>query len=208
VENMIVIIDYGMGNLRSVQKALERAGALTCVSQNPKDIEKAGKIVLPGVGAMKPAMEKLRRLNLDGAVKEAVLAGKIFLGICLGLQLLFEESDEGENGSEGLGILSGRVEKFPLKSGLKIPHMGWNQLKFRKKECPLLKGIKDGENVYFCHSYYVKPKNSSVIAAQTDYGMDFTSAVWSNNIFGVQFHPEKSQTAGLTILKNFVELKS
>lgn len=200
---MIAIIDYGMGNLRSVQKALEEVGAKTVVTQNTSDIEKAKKIVLPGVGAIKPAMEKLKALKLIPVIKEAVGGNKPFLGICLGLQLLFEKSDEGGNVT-GLGILPGEVVRF---SKLKVPHMGWNQIRV-KNPCPMFSGIKDLSDFYFCHSYFVKPADKNITAASTDYGIEFTSAVYQKNLFGVQFHPEKSQTIGLQILKNFVEIRS
>ncbi|MCA9408665.1 MAG: imidazole glycerol phosphate synthase subunit HisH [Candidatus Omnitrophica bacterium] len=200
---MIAIIDYGMGNLRSVQKALEHAGAKTVVTQNKDDILKAAKVVLPGVGAMKPAMEKLQNLDLISTINDVIHAKRPFLGICLGLQLLFESSDEGN--VKGLGILKGRVLRF---TQLKIPHMGWNQLRLTKTKGPLFKNIKDGTNVYFCHSYYVQPEDEKIICAQTDYGLTFTAAIHADNIYAVQFHPEKSQTIGLSILKNFLEVKS
>jgi glutamine amidotransferase len=199
---MIAIIDYGMGNLRSVQKALEKVGAKTLVTQNPKDVAKAEKVVLPGVGAIKPAIEKLNTLGLVSIIKETIAAGKPFLGICLGLQLLFEKSDEGGN-VQGLGILKGSVERF---TSLKVPHMGWNQIEFQNKTCPLWRGVKDNENVYFCHSYCVKPSDGKTIAATTDYGGKFVSAVCVGNLFGAQFHPEKSQAVGIKILENFVGL--
>ncbi len=205
---MIAIIDYGMGNLRSVQKALEKVGAEALISHDPLEIEKAEKIILPGVGAMQPAMEKLSSLGLIPSLKKSIDQGKPFLGICLGLQLLFEKGFEGGE-VDGLGMFKGEVRRFESneKSPLKIPHMGWNQLNFKKKNCPLLKGIEDSSNVYFCHSYFVNPKEKELSVATTFYGEEFTSCVWQDNIFGVQFHPEKSQTVGLTILKNFLEYK-
>lgn len=199
---MIAIIDYGMGNLRSVQKALENVGARTQVTQKQEDIRKASKVVLPGVGAMRPAMKKLDELGLIPVLKESINDRKPFLGICLGFQLLFERSDEGGD-VEGLSILQGRVRRF---TSLKVPHMGWNQLKIKTADCALFKGIEDLSNVYFCHSYYVQPQDDWIIAATTDYGVVFASSVHSQNIYGVQFHPEKSQAVGLTILKNFKEL--
>lgn len=199
---MIAIIDYGMGNLRSVQKALEKVGATAQITQNPDEIQNAGKVILPGVGAMQPAMEKLKSLGLIPAIKSAIKAGKPFLGICLGFQLLFESSTEGGQ-TQGLGILRGSVERF---SKLKIPQIGWNQLHIKNGTSPILKNINDSSSVYFCHSYYVKPDDSNVIAATTDYSLEFTSAVCKDNVFGVQFHPEKSQAIGLQILKNFYEL--
>ena len=199
---MIAIIDYGMGNLRSVQKALEKVGAQTVITQDPNEIKKAQKIVLPGVGAMQPAIEKLKQLGLVSVIKDSIREGKPFLGICLGLQLLFEKSSEGGE-VNGLGILSGRVDRFKK---LKVPHMGWNQLKIKKMKNPLLKNIDNNANVYFCHSYYVKPTDKAVVASTTNYRVDFVSAVNRDNLFGVQFHPEKSQAVGLQILKNFVKL--
>lgn len=201
---MIAIIDYGMGNLRSVQKAMERAGAQAKITQKPEDIAKASKIILPGVGAMRPAMEKLDGLGLIPAVKKAIGAGKPFLGICLGLQLLFEKSNEGGD-VKGLGILKGKVERFS-SAKQKVPHMGWNQLKFKKTENGLFKGIAPLSYAYFCHSYFVKPKDAKSAAATTDYGGEFVSAIAVDNIYGVQFHPEKSQTIGLKILENFNKL--
>ncbi len=199
---MIAIVDYEMGNLRSVQKALEKVGASVLVTSDPAQIKRAKKIVLPGVGALKPAMEKLQSTGLISALADALKSGKPFLGICLGLQLLFEKSDEGE-GARGLGVLSGNVTRFTM---LKVPHMGWNQVAIKNTECPLFRGVDNLSNVYFCHSYFVNPSDTSSIAALTDYGAAFASAVWYENIFGVQFHPEKSQDTGLKILKNFTEI--
>lgn len=199
---MIAIIDYGMGNLRSVQKALERVGARTQITQDPDEIKTADKVVLPGVGAMQPAMEKLETLGLIPAISDVIAKGKPFLGICLGFQLLFEKSSEGGS-TDGLGILKGCVDRF---TSLKIPQIGWNQIDIKNTEVAILKGIDERSNVYFCHSYFVKPADEKVIATTTNYGIDFTSSVCKDNIFGVQFHPEKSQTIGLRILKNFHEL--
>ena len=201
---MIAIIDYGMGNLRSVQKAFEKIGAAAVITQNPDDIEQADQVVLPGVGAMQPAMHKLQELHLIAPIKKAIADGKQFLGICLGLQLLFEKGFEGGE-VDGLGIFSGTVERF---SSLKVPHMGWNQIKIKNPQSPLFAGVSNLSHFYFCHSYYVKPADSNLVAAATDYGIEFASAIARENIFGVQFHPEKSQTPGLEILKNFSELKS
>lgn len=199
---MITIIDYGMGNLRSVQKALEKAGGRALITQNIDDIEESDKVVLPGVGAIRPAMEKLDMLGLIPAIKQTIASGKPFLGICLGLQLLFEKSDEGGE-VKALGVFPGAVQRF---TSLKVPQMGWNQLKLANKKCPLWNGVADNSYVYFCHSYFVRPKDKALTAAQTDYGISYTSAIATDNVFGVQFHPEKSQAVGLHILKNFVEL--
>jgi len=199
---MIAIIDYGMGNLRSVQKALEKAGGQTLITHDRRDIQVAEKVVLPGVGAMQPAMDRLKELQLIDPIL-SVAAEKPFLGICLGLQLLFNTSTEGGQTS-GLGIVPGSARRF---TGLKVPHMGWNQLNIEQGHCPLFQNIENGTDLYFCHSYYVDPDDESLIAGTTDYGIPFTSAVWRDNLFAVQFHPEKSQDAGLKILENFVNLQ-
>lgn len=199
---MIAIIDYGMGNLRSVQKAFERVGADALITQSARDIHNAEKVVLPGVGAMQPAMDTLKAMNMIDAIKDAVSTGKPFLGICLGFQLLFEKSYEGGD-VRGLGIVEGEVKRF---TDLKIPQIGWNQLSVQKKDCPLFKGIQWPADVYFCHSYFVSPRQNEIIASTTDYGITFASAIWKGNLFGVQFHPEKSQKTGLQILKNFSEV--
>jgi len=202
---MIAIIDYGMGNIHSVQKALESMGAKTVVTNKPDDIKVSDKVVLPGVGAFDDAMQELKRQDLISALTEHIKSKKIFLGICLGMQLLFEKSEEAKV-SGGLGLLKGTVKKFENQDNLKVPHMGWNQLKIKNSACPLLKGIADNSYVYFCHSYYPKPYDEHIIATTTDYGIDFTSILWQDNIYSVQFHPEKSQETGIKILKNFVNL--
>ncbi|MDD4899469.1 MAG: imidazole glycerol phosphate synthase subunit HisH [Candidatus Omnitrophica bacterium] len=202
---MIAIVDYGMGNLHSVEKALQSFGEKTLIADTAAALKKCEKIVLPGVGAFDDAMAELKKKKIDLAIKEAVKNKKIFLGICLGMQLLFEESEEA-NSEKGLGLLLGKVNRFSEKSGQKVPQMGWNQLMIEQKNCPLLKGIASGAQVYFCHSFYPAPAENSVIAATTDYGIKFSSIVWKENVYGVQFHPEKSQEIGLKILKNFVEL--
>ena len=199
---MIAVIDYGMGNLRSVQKALEKVGADAVITEDPQQVRSAQKVVLPGVGAMAPAMDKLRALGMTEALGDVVASGTPLLGICLGYQLLFDRSDEGGN-SDGLGILKGHVKRF---TSLKVPHMGWNQLQIRQKDCPLFAGLEEGAEVYFCHSYFVDPSDPSDTATQTEYGIPFASSVCHGQIYGLQFHPEKSQEVGLTILKNFVEL--
>jgi len=211
---MVAILDYGMGNIHSVQKALQLHGAQTLVTNKPEDIKACDKVVLPGVGAFDDAMSELKKQNLISALKEHIKSQKTFLGICLGMQLLFAESEEAK-GAGGLNILKGSIKRLENKNGLKVPHMGWNQLKIVSKcqsvkvskECPLLKNIADNAFVYFCHSYYPQPDNQEVIVATTDYGINFASVVWQDNIYGVQFHPEKSQRVGLRILKNFVEIK-
>ena len=202
---MIAIIDYGMGNIHSVNKALQLYGAKTLVTDKPKEILDCAKAVLPGVGAFDDAMQELKKQGLLTVIANHIKNKKPFLGICLGMQLLFEESEEARE-SKGLGILKGVVKKFENKDNLKVPHMGWNQLKVKNNACPLLKGVADNSYVYFCHSYYPKPYDGRLIAATTDYGIDFTSVLWQDNIYGVQFHPEKSQQVGLKILRNFVNL--
>ena len=207
---MIAVIDYGMGNLGSVSKALEFLGGDVVVTQKGSDLKKADKIVLPGVGAFRDAMGALARLNLITPLKEEIPSKKIYLGICLGLELLFEKSEEG-GGCEGLGILKGDVVRFSSASGgkdagLKVPQIGWNQVRVTNDDCPLFQGIDSNAFFYFVHSYYVRPKDSGIIAAVTEYGGEFTSMVWRDNIYAVQFHPEKSQKVGLKFLENFMRL--
>lgn len=196
---MLVIIDYGMGNLRSVEKAFETVGVPVQLTNDPEVIKAAPGIVLPGVGAFSAAMKNLNDLGLVEPLKEAVVQGKPFLGICLGMHLLLEGSEEGEP-IPGLGLIPGWVKKLP--PGLKVPHMGWNQIHI-KKETPILKGIQEEAYFYFVHSYYCDPEGSEMIATSTDYGIDFTSIIAKGNVFGIQFHPEKSSSMGLQILKNF-----
>lgn len=201
---MIAIIDYGMGNLRSVQKGFEKTGHAALVTSDAAEITAAQKVVLPGVGAFGDAMQELRRRQLIEPIREAISAGKPFLGICLGLQLLFETGLEGGR-HEGLGVLPGEVVRFDLPLEYKVPHMGWNQLEI-VRPAPILRGLAGGTHVYFVHSYYVVPRDREVIAAETHYGAPFTSIVWRDNLFATQFHPEKSQSDGLRMLKNFAEL--
>lgn len=202
---MIAIIDYGMGNIHSVKKALEHFGAKTLVTNNPKEIEGCDKAILPGVGAFDDAMSELKKQKLVSAISEHIRQKKTFLGICLGMQLLLEESQEAEK-SKGLGLLKGSVKRFKDKKSFPVPHIGWNQLKIKRKDSPLLKDVPDDSYVYFCHSFYPKPVDKGIIATSTDYGMDFASILWQDNIYGTQFHPEKSQKVGLKILENFVNL--
>ena len=203
---MIAVIDYGMGNLRSVQKALEKTGHAALVTSSPQAIRDAGALVLPGVGAFRDCIRSLEKLNLIHPIVQSVKSGKPFLGICLGLQVLFTES--GEFGTTpGLNLIPGRVVRFaqrdtPGAERLKIPHMGWNTISLRG-EAPVFRGIKDGSFFYFVHSYYVVPEDTAVIAATTGYGIEFTSSIQKDNIFACQFHPEKSQGVGLRLLKNF-----
>ncbi|MCX8036714.1 MAG: imidazole glycerol phosphate synthase subunit HisH [Candidatus Sumerlaeia bacterium] len=201
---MVVVIDYGMGNVRSVEKALARCGAAVEVTGQPERIRAASHVVLPGVGAFGDAMWELKRRKLIEPVREAIADGKPFLGICLGLQVLFERSEESA-GVAGLGVLAGEVKRF--RTHLKVPHMGWNGLKFQK-ECPLFAGMGVEPFVYFVHSYYVSPREADCVAALTDYDGEFVSAVARGRCFGVQFHPEKSQAVGLKILENFLHLRA
>ena len=202
----IAIIDYGMGNLRSVQKALERVGARAVITRDRGRIAAAAGVVLPGVGAFGACMDNLRAYGLEDPIRRVVAAGTPFLGICLGLQLLFEESEEF-GPVRGLGILPGRVVRFHSDANLKIPHMGWNQIR-KTRDVPHLAGIDDGVFVYFVHSYYVAPADPGLTATTTEYGVPFTSAIARDNVFACQYHPEKSQAVGLTILRNFTRLVS
>ena len=204
---MIAVIDYEIGNLRSVQRAIERAGGQVELVRTGGQLSRADKIVLPGVAAFKDAMAELRAQGLVEPIKAAIAAGKPYLGFCLGLQLLFEISHEdGEH--EGLGVLAGTVERFDLAevdASLAVPHMGWNTITW-DSPVPLLEGLQSGTHVYFAHSYHVVPSDPSIVATTTEYGRPFTSAIWRDNIFATQFHPEKSQAVGLKLLENFVRL--
>lgn len=201
---MIAIIDYQMGNLRSVQKGFEKVGHASTITSDPEVLARAEKIVLPGVGAFGDAIAEIRRRELVAPIREAVERGKPFLGICLGLQLLFEAGYEGGT-HEGLGILPGKVVRFELPHEFKVPHMGWNSLSVRRS-VPLLAGLDGDTFCYFVHSYYVVPRDRDVIAAETDYGGPFCSMICRDNLCATQFHPEKSQRVGLQMLKNFAEL--
>jgi len=207
---MIAIIDYGMGNLRSVQKGFEKIGAEAIITADPQIVLEADKVVLPGVGAFRDCMRNLEQGDFVEPILQVIAEGRPFLGICVGMQLLFTDSVEFGL-YKGLDVIPGHVLRFPegMREGneeLKVPHMGWNQLAFKNRP-PAFNGIDDDTNVYFVHSYYVKPDDESVIATTTNYGMEFCSAVWKDNIVATQFHPEKSQDVGLQILKNFAELK-
>lgn len=205
---MIAIIDYGVGNLRSVEKAFACLGYQALVTSNPEAVRKADKVVLPGVGAFGKAMENLKDVGMVPVVKEVVESGRPFLGICLGLQLLFEESAEVFDGEtaeiKGLGIIPGKVLRFNTKQ-LKVPQIGWNRIKLTK-ENPLFYGVDNGSFVYFVHSYFVSPNDGQLIACTTDYGIEYCSGIRKGNIYAFQFHPEKSSSVGLKILKNFAEL--
>jgi len=199
----IVIVDYGSGNLRSVQKGFERAGYAAVVTSDPKGVSDASHLVVPGVGAFPECMKNLDALGLLKPITESIQAGKPYLGICLGLQILFTEGMEfGPH--PGLNLIPGPVVRFP-ENELKVPHMGWNQIRIEKKH-PVLEGIPDGAYFYFVHSYYGAPKKSEWVATITDYGVRFPSSIAHDNIFACQFHPEKSQKMGLQILANFAKL--
>lgn len=202
---MIAIIDYDAGNLKSVEKALQYLKEPCMVTRSAAEIQKADKIILPGVGAFGDAMEKLKKYELDKVIREVTAEGKPFLGICLGLQLLFEGSEESQ-GVEGLGILGGQILRIPDQPGLKIPHIGWNSLELQNNG-RLFRNLPAEPYVYFVHSYYLKAKDESIVTASTEYSTHIHASVESGNIFACQFHPEKSSTVGLQILKNFVEIR-
>jgi glutamine amidotransferase len=202
--SMIAIIDYEMGNLRSVQKAFERLGQKAVITSDAAVLADADKVVLPGVGAFRDAIAALRGRKLEEPIRAAIAGGKPFLGICLGLQLLFDKSfEEGEY--EGLGVVPGEVVRFRVPHEYKVPHMGWNQVCARRRP-PIFAGIDDGAHFYFVHSYYVVPRDAAMVATETDYCQPFCSSIWRDNLFAVQFHPEKSQSAGLRLLANFAQL--
>ena len=201
---MIAIIDYQMGNLRSVQKAFERVGHAAAITSDPRTLEKADRLVLPGVGAFADAIAELRRRDLIGPIRDAIEARKPFLGICLGMQLLLDVSyEDGEH--EGLGIVHGEVKRFQVPAEYKVPHMGWNRVSFRR-HAPVFEGIEDGAHFYFVHSYFVAPEDEGVIDGEASYPTPFCATLWRDNLFATQFHPEKSQAAGLRLLKNFAEM--
>ncbi len=198
---MIAIIDYGMGNLRSVSKAFEAVGHQAVVTRDVAAIKDASHVVLPGVGAFGDCMTNLEQYDLIDSVRTAVQSGKPFLGICLGLQLLFTESEEFGT-HKGLDIIPGRVRRFSADPALKVPHMGWNQVDVRRN-CPVFSGIPSGSNWYFVHSYFVDPVDKKIAATTTTYGISFVSSIWRDNVVACQFHPEKSQAVGLRLIKNF-----
>jgi glutamine amidotransferase len=204
---MIAIIDYGVGNLRSVQRAFEHVEAEAVVTAQRETIESASAVVLPGVGAFGKAMSNLDRAGLTDVIRQVIAQGRPFLGICLGLQLLFEESEEmGQH--KGLGVFGGKVRRFEVggrRHGYKVPQIGWNQIHIQRASS-LLEGVADGSYAYFIHSYYVAPAEPEIVLATTDYEIDYASIVGRDNVFGIQFHPEKSQAVGLKILRNFTAL--
>lgn len=199
---MIAIVDYGRGNLRSVEKGLSHVGADARIVTDAKSLDNADAIVLPGVGAFRDCMDNLKEAGLVEPVLRNIEKGKPFLGICLGLQLLFNQSEEFGT-TEGLGVFKGTVARFP-ESDLKVPHMGWNGI-YIKNRPPILEGVDERSYFYFVHSYYVIPEDEGIVATTTEYGVEFASMVWKDNIFATQFHPEKSQAVGLEVLKGFKE---
>lgn len=198
----IVIVDYGMANLRSVQKAFEQVGHAAEITADPDRVASAAKIVLPGVGAFRDAIACIRETHLASAITDQIKRGKPFLGICLGMQMLFSRSYE-DGVHDGLDLFPGDVVRFPAIPGLKVPHMGWNTLAFTQPKCPLFTGLPANAAVYFVHSYYAAPSDPECVAATADYPTPFTAAIWRDNVFATQFHPEKSQRIGLQMLKNF-----
>ena len=203
---MIALLDYGSGNLRSVQKALLKVGADVYIAKRPEDMAGARAAVLPGVGAFDDCIQALEKQELLEASRQFIQSGRPFLGICVGYQALFEKSDEFNSCASGLGIFKGKVVRFSETNGLKIPQIGWNQIEIAQPECRLFRGIPNGSYVYFVHSFFPKPADQSLIATRTSYGESFASSIWRENVFATQFHPEKSQKVGLQLLRNFVEL--
>jgi glutamine amidotransferase len=203
---VIALLDYGSGNLRSVHKALLKVGAEVRLVQRPEAMTEARAAVLPGVGAFDDCIRALERQALLEAARQFIRSGRLFLGICVGYQALFEKSEEFNSRAPGLGIFQGTVVRFSPANGLKIPQIGWNQLEILRPDCPLFRGIANGSYVYFVHSFFPKPAAASIVATRTTYGQTFASSVWRDNVFATQFHPEKSQKVGLQLLRNFVEL--
>ena len=203
---MIALLDYGSGNLRSAHKALLKVGADVRIARTPAEMVGASGVVLPGVGAFDDCMNALRRQELFEASRAFIQTGKPFLGICVGYQALFERSEEFNSCAAGLGIFKGSVVRFPESNGLKIPQIGWNQIDVVQRDCPLFRGIDSGSYVYFVHSFFPKPEDLGIVATRTEYGERFASAIWRDNVFATQFHPEKSQNTGLQLLKNFALL--
>jgi len=203
---MIALLDYGSGNLRSVQKALLKAGADVRLITEPDELKDAQAAVLPGVGAFDDCISAMQKQKLLEGVKLFIQTGRPFLGICVGYQALFEKSEEFNSCAAGLSIFKGKVVRFSAQPGLKVPQIGWNQIRFSQTSCPLYQGIKDGSYVYFVHSFFPRPDDPSIVATRTDYGEDFASSIWKDNVYATQFHPEKSQDIGLQLLRNFVDL--
>ena len=204
--HVIALLDYGSGNLRSVFKALLRVGGKVRVVQRPEEMAGASAAVLPGVGAFDDCMQALARQGLLDGVRQYIKSGRAFLGICVGYQALFEKSEEFNSCAAGLGIFQGKVVRFSDGSGLKIPQIGWNQIELTQTSCPLFRDVASGSYVYFVHSFFPKPVDPTIVASRTTYGETFASAVWRDNVFATQFHPEKSQKVGLQLLRNFVDI--
>ena len=202
---MIALLDYGAGNVRSVHKALIAAGGDVQLVSTPNKVMLADAVVLPGVGAFDDCINAMQRQELLEATREFIASGKPFLGVCVGYQALFEKSEEFNSCSPGMGVFQGKVVRFG-DAKLKIPQIGWNQVNIQKPDCPIFRGIDSGSHFYFVHSYFPEPCDSSIIASRTTYGVEFSSAVWKDNVFATQFHPEKSQKAGAKLLVNFVNL--
>jgi imidazole glycerol-phosphate synthase subunit HisH len=203
---VIALIDYGAGNLRSVYKALKFLGADVQIVTKPEETMDAHAMVLPGVGAFDDCIQALDKQHMLQSARDFIQTGRPFLGICVGYQALFEKSEEFNSCAFGLNVFGGKVVKFPENTGIKIPQIGWNQVWQKRPDCPLYKDIPDGSHFYFVHSFYPQPTDPAIVATTTDYGVDFTSSVWRDNVYATQFHPEKSQKAGLQLLKNFIEL--
>lgn len=199
---MIAIIDYGMGNLRSVANAFKKLGADVAITQDKEVIAVSNAIVLPGVGAFGKCVDNLKRLLLFDFIKELIVQGRLYLGICLGMQILFEDSEEAY-GVKGMGVIKGRVSRFT--GNVKVPHMGWNSIEIVKRH-PIFEGIEEGSHFYFVHSFFCRPEEQGVTATTTTYGINFVSSVQRGNVFACQFHPEKSQSIGLQLLQNFIQL--
>ena len=206
LRRVIALIDYGSGNLRSVHKALRYLEADVRFVTRPAQMKDARAVVLPGVGAFDDCLNALQKQDMLEACRDFIKSGRLFLGICVGYQALFEKSEEFNSCAAGLGIFQGKVERFAGRPGLKIPQIGWNQIEVVRADCPILRDIPSGSYVYFVHSFFPKPVDPSIVATRTTYGESFASAVWKENVFATQFHPEKSQKVGLQLLKNFVEV--
>jgi len=202
---VIALLDYGAGNVRSVQKALTAAGGAVELVALPEGVAAADAVVLPGVGAFDDCVNAMQEQELLSATKDFIATGKPFLGICVGYQALFEQSEEFNSCAAGLGVFEGSVVRF-TENGVKVPQIGWNEVHFEKPDCPILEGIESGSHFYFVHSFYPQPADASIIATRTTYGDKFASAVWRDNVFATQFHPEKSQRVGLQLPENFVKL--
>ena len=203
---VIALLDYGSGNLRSVEKALRKVGADVLVTTTPKGMKEARAAVLPGVGAFDDCITAMKKQELLDGVKQFIASGRPFLGICVGYQALFERSEEFNSCASGLTLFKGRVVRFPEQHNLKVPQIGWNQIDIARADCPLFRGIESGSYVYFVHSFFPRPEDPAIIATRTTYGETFASSIWKDNVYATQFHPEKSQTIGLQLLRNFVSL--